>query len=79
MNLCFPAPPSNENNKIKNNITPCCFGYMMNEEKRKTENSPDQKVSVFPELRESCVERDTDALFACCSFLTAETGRSQRC
>lgn len=50
----------------------------MNEEKRKTENSPDQKFSVFPESRESLTsfERDTDALFA---FLTAETEKSQSC
>lgn len=44
--------------KKKYNITPCCFGNKMNEEKRKTENSTDQKVSVFPESREllTCFE-----------------------
>lgn len=53
----------------------------MNEEKRKTENSPDQKILCFPESRESLTsfERDTDALFACRSFLTAETEKSQSC
>lgn len=47
----------------------------MNEEKRKTENNTDQKVSVFPESREllTCFERDTEALFTCRSFFTAET------
>lgn len=52
----------------------------MNEEKRKTENSTDQKVSVFPESREllTCLERDTDALFTCRSFFTAKTDRNIR-
>lgn len=53
VNLCFPHSQAKKNNQIKkNNITPCCFGYKMDEEKRKTENSTDQKVSVFPESRE---------------------------
>lgn len=45
----------------------------MNEE-RKTENSTDQKVSVFPELWEllTCFERDADTLFTCCSVFTAD-------
>lgn len=53
---CAFLTPSDENDQ--NNITPCCFGYKMNEEKRKTENSTDQKVSVFPESREllTCFE-----------------------
>lgn len=52
----------------------------MNKEKRKTENSTDQKVSVFPELREllTCFERDTDAHFACHSFLAVETAKNLR-
>lgn len=52
----------------------------MNEEKRKTENSTDQKVSVFPESREllTYFERHTDALFACRSSFTAETDRNLR-
>lgn len=41
--------------KRKEEETPCCFGYKMNEEKRKTENRTDHKVSVFPESRELLV------------------------
>lgn len=47
----------------------------MNEEKRKTENSTDQKVSVFPELWELLTrfERgDADTLFTCCGVFTAD-------
>lgn len=49
-------------------------------EKRKTENSTDQKVSVFPESREllTCFERDTDAFCTCRSFFAAKTDRNIR-
>lgn len=55
--LVLSSLPAMKNNKIKI-LTPCCFGYKKNEEKRKTENSTDQKVSVFPESREllTCYE-----------------------